>query len=71
MNGNKRVTIVSHSYDCPISLYFFHKMTQQWKDKYIKQWFPVSGRSMLTALSLKRINYPNSDYIMPIIKIYI
>jgi len=44
INGNKSVTIVSHSYGCPVTLYFLtHVVTEQWKRKHIKQWMPLSG----------------------------
>jgi len=41
--GNKKVTIVSHSYGCPMTLYFLRTRTQAWKDRYIRQWLPTSG----------------------------
>ena len=45
-NGNRRVTLVAHSMGGPVSLYFltqFARVTQQWKDTYIKSWVTLSG----------------------------
>ena len=45
-NGNSRVTLVAHSMGGPVSLYFltqFARVTQQWKDTYIKSWVTLSG----------------------------
>ena len=45
INGNKKVTLISHSYGCTVTLYFLSLQTQEWKNKYLKQWIPLSGRS--------------------------
>ena len=42
-NGNKKITLMSHSLGCPYSLVFLNKQTQDWKDKYILQWITLSG----------------------------
>ena len=45
-NGNTKVTIVVHSMGGPVSLYFFtsiSEITQEWKDKYIHSYIPLSG----------------------------
>jgi hypothetical protein len=37
---------------CLESLYLLHNQTQEWKDKYIKMWIPVSpalGGTLKTA----------------------
>lgn len=43
INGNEKVTLLSHSMGCLYSLYFLNQMFQAWKDKYIHQWIPTSG----------------------------
>lgn len=43
INGNKAVTLLSHSMGCLYSLYFLNQMPQAWKDTYIHQWIPTSG----------------------------
>lgn len=42
-NGNQQVTLISHSYGCPVTLYFLSLQTQDWKTKYLKQWIALSG----------------------------
>ena len=45
-NGNTKVTIVVHSMGGPVSLYFLTSIpdiTQEWKDKYINAFVPLSG----------------------------
>ncbi|KAL9958912.1 hypothetical protein ACROYT_G035987 [Oculina patagonica] len=42
-NGNKKITLMSHSLGCPYSLVFLNKQTKEWKDKYILQWITLSG----------------------------
>jgi len=42
-NGNKKITLMSHSLGCPYSLVFLNKQTKGWKDKYILQWITLSG----------------------------
>lgn len=45
-NGNRKVTIVSHSMGAPIMLYFFTQsgvVTQEWKDQFIGNFIPVAG----------------------------
>lgn len=39
---NTPVTIVSHSMGGLWSLHVFNTMSQEWKDKYIKKWIPIS-----------------------------
>jgi len=43
-SGNTTVTIVTHSLGSPTTLYFLTQIVdQQWKDKYIKAFVPLSG----------------------------
>lgn len=42
-NGNEAVTLISHSYGCPVTLYFLSLQSQGWKSKYLKQWITLSG----------------------------
>ena len=45
-NGNRKVTIVSHSMGAPIMLFFFTQsgvVTQEWKDRYIGNFIPIAG----------------------------
>jgi len=42
-NGNKKITLMSHSLGCPYTLIFLNKQTKDWKDKYILQWITLSG----------------------------
>ncbi|KAL9958911.1 hypothetical protein ACROYT_G035986 [Oculina patagonica] len=42
-NGNKKITLMSHSLGCPYSLVFLNKQNKDWKDKYILQWITLSG----------------------------
>ena len=42
-NGNKKITLMSHSLGCPYTLVFLNAQTQAWKDKYILQWIPLAG----------------------------
>ena len=45
-NGQQKVTIVVHSMGGPVSLHFltgYRNVTQEWKDKYINAWIPLSG----------------------------
>ncbi|KAK2561458.1 Phospholipase A2 group XV [Acropora cervicornis] len=42
-NGNKSITLMSHSLGCPYSLIFLNKQPNTWKDKYIFQWITLSG----------------------------
>lgn len=43
-NGNKKITLMSHSLGCPYTLVFLNKQTQDWKDRYILQWITLSGK---------------------------
>ncbi|KAL9954753.1 hypothetical protein ACROYT_G042327 [Oculina patagonica] len=42
-NGNKKITLMGHSFGCPYTLVFLNKQTKDWKDKYILQWITLSG----------------------------
>ncbi|EDO33966.1 predicted protein [Nematostella vectensis] len=42
-NGEKQVTLLSHSLGCPYTLVFLNQQSTAWKDKYIKQWVALSG----------------------------
>lgn len=42
-NGNKKISLMSHSLGCPYTLVFLNKQTKDWKDKYIFQWITLSG----------------------------
>ncbi|XP_078344079.1 lysosomal phospholipase A and acyltransferase-like [Oculina patagonica] len=42
-NGNKKITLMSHSLGCPYTLVFLNTQTQDWKDKYILQWIALAG----------------------------
>jgi len=39
----KRVSLLSHSMGCLQALYLLSKQTQEWKDKFIEKWIPLSG----------------------------
>ena len=42
--SNESVALVAHSMGGPMSLYFLNEVvTQEWKDKYIKVYIPLSG----------------------------
>ena len=43
-NGNKKISLISHSLGCPYTLVFLNKQTKDWKDKYILQWITLSGK---------------------------
>jgi len=43
-NGNKKITLISHSLGCPYTLVFLNKQTKDWKDMYIFQWITLSGK---------------------------
>jgi len=43
MNGDSKVSLLSHSYGCPVTLYFLSLQTKAWKDLYLKQWIALSG----------------------------
>merc|ERR1712062_51164 len=42
-NNSTKVTLISHSYGCPVTQYFLSQQSQEWKDKYINQWIPLAG----------------------------
>ena len=45
-NGNRKVTIAAHSMGAPTMLHFLTQsgvVTQEWKDKYIGNFIPISG----------------------------
>ena len=42
-NGNRKVVIISHSLGGPFSLYFLNRQTQEWKDKYLESFVPISA----------------------------
>ena len=42
-NGNRQVTLLSHSYGGLMVLYFLNMTSPAWKRRHIKQWIPVSG----------------------------
>jgi lysophospholipase-3 len=43
-NNNTPVTLVAHSYGCPVSLYLLTQIvSQEWKDQYIHAYIPISG----------------------------
>ena len=43
-NNNTRVTLVTHSLGSPTTLYFLTQIaSQDWKDKYLKAFVPLSG----------------------------
>ena len=45
-NGNRKVTVVSHSMGAPIMLHFLTQsgvVTQEWKDLYIGNFIPIAG----------------------------
>ena len=52
----KPVAIVVHSMGGPMSLYFLNKVvTQEWKDKYIKVYIPLSGAFAGASESLESV----------------
>lgn len=52
-NGNVSVTIVAHSYGCPLTLYWLQRRSQAWKNRYISRFISLAGPYAGTALSLK------------------
>lgn len=42
-SGNRRVSLLSHSYGGPVTLIFLNKMSQCWKNKFIQRHINVSG----------------------------
>ena len=55
-NGNKKITLLSHSLGCPYTLVFLNKQTQDWKDRYILQWITLSGKKKNKSdLSFERV----------------
>ena len=61
-NGNTTVTIVSHSLGSPVTLYFLSNIaSQQWKDKYIKAFVPLSGIWKGAVKGLSTITSGNPD----------
>ena len=54
-NGRRKVTLVSHSMGCPVTLFFLNNVvTQQWKNTYIYAFIPIApawsgGNKMLQA----------------------
>ena len=45
-NGNKRITLMTHSMGGPLTLVFLNRQTSDWKDKYLHQWIAMSGKSL-------------------------
>ena len=42
-NGGRKVTLVSHSMGCPVTLFFLNNVvTQQWKNTYIYAFIPIA-----------------------------
>lgn len=39
----RRVSLVSHSMGCLEVLYLLNNQSQEWKDKYVEKWIPMSG----------------------------
>ena len=67
-NGNARVTIVTHSMGSLITLYFLtNVVSQQWKDKYVQAFVPLSGGWKGTVKGLVSITSGNTEGI-PVIK---
>ena len=61
-NGNVTVTIVAHSLGSPVILYFLSNIaTQQWKDKYLKAFVPLSGTWKGAVKGLSTITSGNPD----------
>ncbi|XP_066927117.1 lysosomal phospholipase A and acyltransferase-like [Clytia hemisphaerica] len=52
-NGNRKILLLSHSMGAPYTLHFLHGASQEWKDKYIKSWFTVSGTYAGSTKALK------------------
>lgn len=42
-NNKSSVALLSHSLGCPYTHFFLSKMTQEWKDTYIKVWITIAG----------------------------
>ncbi|KAJ5076293.1 group xv phospholipase a2 [Anaeramoeba ignava] len=42
INSGSKVHLISHSMGCFISTLFFAQQTQEWKDRYIATWIPLS-----------------------------
>lgn len=43
INNNTPVALIAHSMGGPMSLYFLHQQSQEWKDKYIRTIVTLSG----------------------------
>ncbi|XP_074629609.1 lysosomal phospholipase A and acyltransferase-like [Acropora palmata] len=43
VNGNKRITLMTHSMGGPLTLVFLNRQTSDWKDKYLHQWIAMSA----------------------------
>ena len=56
-NGNKKITLMSHSLGCPYSLVFLNKQTKDWKDKYILQWITLSGKKRSFYLFFENLRW--------------
>ena len=42
-NNKTSVVLLSHSLGCPYTHHFLSKMSQDWKDMYIKIWVTIAG----------------------------
>eukprot|EP01156_Anaeramoeba_ignava_P005949 Anaeramoba_ignava/a347369_188.p1 GENE.a347369_188~~a347369_188.p1 ORF type:complete len:451 (+),score=134.96 a347369_188:4-1356(+) len=42
INSGSKVHIITHSMGCTIATLFFARQTQEWKDRYIATWIPLS-----------------------------
>jgi len=59
-NNNTPVVLLCHSMGAPMSLYLLQRMTQSWKDKYVKVCTITLERSSNVALS--RVTYLKFPY---------
>ena len=68
-NGNTSVTIATHSMGSPVMLYFLtNVVSQQWKDKYVKAFVPLSGvwkGSVATLTSIITGDFHNIPVVQP------
>ena len=62
MNGENRVTLITHSMGGPISLHFLTKLVdQEWKDCYIKQYITLSAVWAGAAKSVRSLTSGDNE----------
>lgn len=63
VNGNRSVSLISHSLGCLFTLHLLNTQTTAWKAKYVKQWIAVSGVWGGAGSGLKQLLSGDSSYI--------